>query len=391
MKLWPYIVLLTALLCSFACQSATAKEEIKVGATVSLSGKFAELGRQQYHGTKMWAHDINARGALLGRKVKLVYYDDGSDPKKSAQLYERLITRDKVDLLLGPYSSDLTIAASSVAEKHDFPMLATGAAASRIWSRGYTNIFGIDAPARNYMKLALDLAQEQGLRRVALVYANNEFTREVAQGVRAQAAEHNLEIVFDEEYVRGSSRLGDVVRRIKRTNPDIVIGGAYFTGSVAVVREAKAQGLTPKVMVFTVGPAVRRFGEVLGRDAEGVMAVAPWKRSARMPGSQDFSFRYNEQFGYKPSYHAAYGYAAGQVLEAAVRLAQSLDREKVREQLGSMKFRSLLGHYRVDENGEQTAKQIFLIQWQKGRRQLILPENLAESPAVVPFRVSSSR
>ena len=106
------------LLCLFGAQNAAAVEPIRVGMTVALTGPYAELGRMQYEGAQMWADDLNERGALLGRRVELVYYDDESDPAKSADLYEKLIMQDGVDLLLGPYSSDITMAASSVAERH---------------------------------------------------------------------------------------------------------------------------------------------------------------------------------------------------------------------------------------------------------------------------------
>ncbi len=391
MKLWAYMLVSAVLVCSFGSQSARATDEITVGTTASLTGRFAELGRQQFHGTTMWADDVNSRGSLLGRKVRLIHYADGSDAGKSARLYERLITQDKVDLLLGPYSSDLTLAASTVAEKHDFPMLATGAAAGRIWARGYRNIFGIDAPARDYMELPLRFVKEQGLRRIALVQSDATFSREVIGGVRAQAAEYGLDIVFDEEHGKRRGNVADLIRRIKRTDPDAVFAGTYFKGSVEGVRQAKAQGLSPKVFVFTVGPAARRFGRELGADAEGIMGVVPWLRSARIPGSQDFSFRFTRRFKYSPSYHAVYGYAGGQVLEAAVRLAGSLEKDKVREQLGSMIFRSLLGNYRVDATGKQIGKEIFLLQWQEDGRRLILPENLAERPVVFPLQPWSAR
>ena len=101
------------LLCAPVTQAA---DEIKIGLTVSLSGDLAELGQQQLQGMQMWQEDVNSRGALLGRPVKLIYYDDRSDPATSARLYERLIGEDQVDLLLGPYSSDITLAASTVAE-----------------------------------------------------------------------------------------------------------------------------------------------------------------------------------------------------------------------------------------------------------------------------------
>ena len=149
MRTWALLLASLAMVCVLGLQGAHALEEdpIRVGATASLTGRFAALGTQQLEGLQMWVHDINARGALLGRKVKLVHYDDKSDPDTSAQLYERLIKDDQVDLLIGPYSSDLTLAASGVAERHNFPMVAAGAPSSAIWSQGYRNVFGIDAPA----------------------------------------------------------------------------------------------------------------------------------------------------------------------------------------------------------------------------------------------------
>ncbi len=143
-------------------QTSAGAEPIKVGVTASLSGEYAAPGGEQLEGIQMWAHDLNARGALLGRPVEIVYYDDKSDASTSAALYERLISEDKVDLLLGPYSSGLTLAASGVAEKHHFPMVATGASSTDIWSRGYKNIFQVDAPTDTYTGSGHQFRQEGG-------------------------------------------------------------------------------------------------------------------------------------------------------------------------------------------------------------------------------------
>ena len=127
-RLLTYIAALAGFL-TVGTSAAEAPPPIRVGATVSLSGEYQLLGLDQLQGMQMWADDVNRRGALLGRKVEIVHYDDESDPQTSARLYERLITEDRVDLLLGPYSSDITYAASEVAERHGLPMVATGAAA----------------------------------------------------------------------------------------------------------------------------------------------------------------------------------------------------------------------------------------------------------------------
>ena len=164
------------------------------------------------------------------------------------------------------------------------------------------------------------------------------------------------------------------MQRIKAATPDVVIGRIYFEDSVALVRAARQAGLQPAMLVLTVGPAQEDSGRQLGDDANGVMGAIAWMRSGKMPLAYDLSFRYKQKYGHNAAVHAAYGYSGGQVLEAAVRLAGSLDREALREQLGSMVFRSLLGHYRIDETGRQIAKHTYVMQWQDGNRLLVLPE-----------------
>ncbi len=389
---WIWAALLLVSLGPGGQGAAAAAGPIRVGVTVSLTGRLAAPAQEQLEGMQMWAQDLNARGALLGRKVELVYYDDKSDPATSARLYEKLITQDRVDLLLGPYSSDLTLEASSVAERHNFPMLATGAASTQIWSRGYRNIFGVDAPADTYMNLFIESAKTKaGLNRIALIYADTEFTREVADGVRAKAASLGMQIVFDERYAPGKSDFDAAVQRMRAADPEVVIGATYLKGSVAFMRAAKRYRLSPKAFVFTVGPALVEFGEALGPDAEGVMGVVSWIRSVRKPQAQDFSFRYMTLYGRNASQYAAYGYGAGQVLEAAVRLAGSLDKDAVRTQLSEMIFRSLLGRYRVDETGKQVAKSIYVMQWLDGQRRLVVPKDLRERPIQYPFKPWSER
>ncbi len=277
--------------------SPAAEPPIRVGVTVSLSGSNAAQGKEQLEGIQMWAYDLNARGALLGRPVKIVYYDDKSDPNTSAALYERLISEDKVDLLLGPYSSGLTLAASEVAEKHNFPMVATGASSRDIWSRGYRNIFQVDAPTDTYTDLVINSARKAGLTKIALLYEGTDFPRGVAEGVRDQAAKQGMEIVYDEEYTPGTTDFAAIVEGIRLATPDMVIGGTYLNDAIAIVRQAKKSNLSPKAFVFTVGPALPEFGKALGPDADGVMGVVAWMASAHMPMAFDFAFRYQEKYG----------------------------------------------------------------------------------------------
>jgi len=392
MKAWRCFFLALAIASAqLLTQGALAAEPIRVGVTASLTGAYAVPGSNLLAGLKMWAHDVNARGALLGREVEIVSYDDQSDPATSARLYEKLISDDRVDLLIGPYASDVTLAASEVAEGHGFPMVSGSASATDIWSRGYRNIFQVDTPADRYMDLLIESASNAGLTTIALAYANSDFPREVARGVRARAGAAGIKIVFDKEYIEDSVDFTELVLRIKETRPDLVIGGTYLNDSIAFVREAKRQNFSPKALAFTVGPALIEFGEALGPDADGILGVVSWMRSGNVPMSYDFSFRYKEMTGHNAGAHAAYGYAAGQVLEAAVRLADSLDRNAIRTQLQEMKFGSLLGRYRVDDSGEQLAKETFVMQWQNGHRLLVLPRERRDSPIIYPLIPWSER
>ncbi|WP_426414780.1 amino acid ABC transporter substrate-binding protein [Aestuariirhabdus sp. LZHN29] len=359
--------------------AATNDGVIKVGVTASLSGVYQEQGESLLQGLQMWADDVNSRGALLGQNVEIVKYDDESNPAKSAQLYERLITRDKVDLLVGPYASNLTMNASDVAEKYQFPMVSGTAAAEAIWNRGYKNIFQVDLPAGEYMVDGLRIAKSHGVNNVGIVYQDNLFTRAVAMGAKAKAEELGMEVLVYSGYSANTKNFSTIVADLAEVGAELVLGATYFDDSVAIVKEAKRQNYSPRNFGFTSGPSLAAFGDTLGADANNILGFTPWISGARKPMAFDFDFRYRRLYERRADSNAAGGYAAGEVLEAAVRLANSLDKDKVREQLKTMSFISIMGRYKVAESGKQTGKAMYVIQWQDGRRHLVLPDHYAET------------
>jgi branched-chain amino acid transport system substrate-binding protein len=252
-----------------SCSGALQAADIVVGTSVALTGKYARTGQEQLHGFQLWVDEVNARGGLLGHMVKLKYYDDESKPETGAKLYEKLITHDKVDLLIGPYSSAVTMAASTVAEKQGIPMVSAGASASEIWGRGFKNVFGLYTPANTYMDQVMDFAKAKDLERVALIYANTEFPRDVANGVRAKAKALGMRIVFEEEYGKASTDFSAMILKMKIRKPDLVIGGSYLPDSTAFMRQAKENRLRAKIFAFAVGPGLPDFGKNLGADPRG--------------------------------------------------------------------------------------------------------------------------
>lgn len=370
---------------AFAVTVAAAPKQVVIGTSVALTGKYARTGQDQLHGFEMWAEEVNAKGGLLNHEVKLIHYDDESKPETGAKLYEKLISQDKVDLLLGPYSSAVTMAASTVAEKHGVPMISSGASASEIWSRGYKNIFGLYTPANTYMDQILEYAKSKGLKRVALIFENTSFPRDVANGVRAKSKKLGMQLVFEEEYAKASTDFSSMILKLKAKRPDVIIGGSYLPDSTAFVRQAKDNGLYAKIFAFAVGPGLPDFGKNLGKDANGVMGNTQWEPELNLPGVKEFAAKFKAKYGTEPGYHAGGGYGSGQVLEAAVKKAGSFDRKKVRAALYKLNIETTFGKFKVDKTGKQVGKPGYSVQWIDGNRELVLPKNVATKRLVYPF------
>lgn len=364
---------------------ASAGDEVLIGATAASTGKYANSGKELINGYTMWVEEVNARGGLLGRKVKLIHEDDESNPDKSAEIYERMITSDKVDLLLGPYSSGICMKASTVAEAHNFPLLATTTASNKIWARGYKNVFGSIAPAATWMDPILDFAKSQGLSTVAVIFADTAFPKTVAKGTKEKADSLGLKVVFEEAYPKKNTDFIRIIEKMKAVDPDVIIGGTYLPDSVAFLRQAKEHGLNAKILAFTVGPIHVDFWKKLGSIAEGVMAPAPWVPTLDFPGVKSFVEKYEKRHGYKPGAHAGIGYGGGHILEAAVKKAGSLDKDKLRKTLSELDTTTTLGHYKVDKTGANIAMSSYVIQWSNGKKEVVLPQSAATRNIIYPF------
>ncbi len=360
------------------------EQPLRIGASISLTGRYDRTGKELMNGYQLWAEQVNARGGVLGRKVEFLVYDDTSDPETAAKLYEKLITEDKVDLIIGPYSSPVTIPASTVTEKYGYPMIASGASATEIWTRGYKNVFETYTGAPFYLDGAIDIASRQGYRTVAIINENSAFTKDTVAGAKRKAQEMNLQVVFEEEYARDVRDLSPVLTKIRALNPDVLLGGTYGEDSTLIVRQLKDLNWVPKVLALTVGPALPDFSQNLGGDAEYIFGATQWEPSIKAPGVPEFVASYKAKYGYEPGYHAAGGFAAAQLLLQAIESAGSVDNPKIRDVLASLETQTIYGDYKVDQSGAQIAKPSFLIQILGGERKIVWPDSVAESKYTVP-------
>ena len=368
-------VLVLGLLGLVACE-AEKKNPIKIGYSLALTGKYAKTGKYQQEAFVMWAEETNKRGGLLGRPVKLIHYDDKSDPKTGVKLYEKLITQDKVDLVFGPYSSAVTNPVAGVTEKYKYPMITAGAFSSKIFAQGRKYVFGSYSPARDYMDGAFALAKEKGLKTVALIYADSLFPISTAKGVKEKAGSYGLRIVYEEKYPRKTSDVSPLLSKIKARNPDVVMAATYLPDSVLITRQMKELDVNPKILAFTVGPALPEFGRDLGDLANYVYGATQWEPDPQLPfpKQKEWVEQYTKRWGREPNYHAASGWSAAQVMESCVKKVGSINRDKIRDCLASTNMMTVHGQYSVDPvTGEQRGHEILLIQWQKGKKEIVYP------------------
>ncbi len=358
---------------------------LRIGASISLTGAYSRTGKELLNGYQLWAEQANVRGGVMGRRVEFVTYDDTSDPETGARLFEKLISEDKVDLIIGPYSSPVTLAASTVTEKYGYPMIVSGASATDIWTRGYKNVFGIYTMAPAYMDGAIDIAKRNGYTTVAIMNENSAFAKDTVDGAAKKAQEAGLQVVFREEYGKDVRDLTPILTRIRALNPDVLIGGTYGEDATLIVRQLKDLNWTPKLISLSVGPALPDFAENLGTDADYVMGSTQWEPTIKAQGAPEFVAAYRAKYGYEPGYHAGGGFGAAELLAKAIERAGAIDNQRIRDALATMDTTTAFGAYKVDANGAQIAKPSYLIQLQGGQRKLVWPEAAAEASATVPM------
>ncbi len=388
--------LATAFLAAYARESAAqdatpaapppSGAPIKIGAAVSTTGSNGRTGLYQQEAYQLWEEQKNAAGGLLGRPVEMVIYDDQSDPATGARLYERLLTEDRVDLILGPYSSSVTQAVAQVTERAGQPMLAAGASAADIWARGYRYTFGVYSVAQDYFKdIVLAIAPAQGYKTAAIIYEDTLFPTSTAEGAAAHCEEAGIEVVVNEKYPAEATDVSSVLTRVRDANPDMVIGGSYLPDAVLIIRQSKELAVNPKLFAFSVGAAQPDFVESLGADAEYVLGPSMWEPEIESPGNAEFVAAYRAKFNRDPDYHSAAGYSACQVLERAVTTVGEIDLDAIRDELLALEMETVLpGRYRVDETGKMVGHIPLTVQWQGGAKLIVAPEDLKSGELKLP-------
>ncbi len=382
--------------------------KIRIGEPATLSGKHAKAGEQSTNGVQAivdWVNDSYGGVKIGGKKVPLEYvkYDCESKKESVTSLLERLITVDKVHFTLAPYTSGLTLAGAPVAEKYGMIYLDHGGASNKIFKQGFKYIVQTIGPASNYHRGTLNLIKktDPAAKRVALVYEDDEFARDVMAGAEAYAKKLGLEIVFQRTYPKGVTDLTPLLSAMAAAKPDFVIGGGHFQDGQLFARQLADLDINAKALSLIASATLPAFYEALTTNAEGIMGPSHWEYGVKFseesakkaglswigPTQYEFVDLFKKAVGKDilPDYHAAEAGAAVLALVKAVEKADSLDSDKVRKAFGETTFMSFYGTWEIDETGLQIGHDMVDIQWQFGKRVIVWPESAKTGDFVYPM------
>jgi branched-chain amino acid transport system substrate-binding protein len=398
------IVFLVLFLFSIPPSSAlSAERPIRIGFPVPLTGAFGKDGSLVRDAYLFWKETVNAGGGMEVRgkryPVELIFYDDRSDPPTSAKLTEKLITEDKVDLLLGGFGSSQVIAASAVSEKFRFPMISGAASTLKLFDRGFKYYFSLLGKAPEEVRGCVEILPTLRPRpeTAAIIGANIPFTADAADGFKIYATKLGLTIVHFELFPMALSDYNPLLNKVKEKKPDVLLVGSHSLVAIRTIKSLKEIDFSPKAVFFSYGPTVPDFIQSLGSDAEYVFAASEWTpnlpyRDKIFGTARDFFNRYSKRFGRSPDYVEAASVAGALIQQQAVQELglipplKDRDRERIMRYLYANRFDNFYGPIRFAPDGANEIHPPVVVQVQGGRLVHVFPPETAEGKPVYPMK-----
>lgn len=361
---------------------ATLPEKITVGISIALSGKFRLQGDQALRGVQLWVAYVNQMGGIYLKEraqslqVELIAYNDQSKMDRAKDNVVRLLKEDRVDILLGPYSSVLTMAVAPIAESEKKILWNHGGASDTICQQGWRYVVSVLSPASTYLRSfpSYLTMREPSLRRLlCLTASSGTFAAHVAQGLKEAAESCGLTVVRV-PFMSPMEDAREIIKMALSQNPDLLVGIGSFEDDVKIVRHSI--GMKPMV---TVAAGVDAFGQKLGMKADGVIGPSQWETGIHFspvqgPNSEWFENHFKTEFGMPPDYTAAQGFATGVVIQEAIRRAGGLEDGRLRKTVANLDIHTFYGAFRIDpKSGQQIGHQTLLVRWQRGEKVVIWP------------------
>jgi len=365
---------------------AAAEQPLRIGSSLSITGKqYSAQGGYCREGYLLCQKHVNTQGGVLGRQIELVIYDDGSDDKTAARNYEKLITEDKVDAVLGPYGSAITEAVADVTEKHRMLMIAPTAGTSSIWEKGRRYLIMMLSPVESLPEGLLDLAARNGLRRVAIIKLDGLVANAAANGASELAKKKGMEVVFAETYPSATTDFSDILKRVKAATPDVLMAASVrLDDLLKITRQMREVDLNVKMFSSVPYGLLPDYYKQLGKEAEFVYSGSFWDTGLPHPGNREFVVSYEKEYNRTPSVQSAASYAGCRLLVETLQQTGSVDSNKLREALLALTTKTVLGDFAVDARGFQIAQKAITIQWQDGKQVTVWPDEVVSAKPRFP-------
>jgi branched-chain amino acid transport system substrate-binding protein len=371
--------------------------EIVIGSAISLTGKYATNGVHAQNGYEYAITKIRENGGVkIGDKCynfKVIYYDDESKGDRGATLAERLISQDKVQFMLGPYSSGMTKAIAPVTEKYKIPMVEAEGASRSLFNKGYKYLFAVLSTSEQYLASAISLAAEKAKEsgrsvssvKVAIAVENDPFSLDIRAGVSEDAARLGMKVVIDEKLPRDLSDMSAILTKVKLLKPDVLIVSGHSKGAATAVRQIGEQNIKVPMIAITHCEAADVTGK-FGDAANDFLCSTQWSETLsykdKLFGSaaeyeKDFKVAYPQYENKKVPYQTAQASAAVYVYKDAFERAGSMDKEKVRDALSATDMMTFYGGIKFSAAGNNIAKPMVLRQIQNGKYNVVAPSDFA--------------
>jgi branched-chain amino acid transport system substrate-binding protein len=386
-----------AMLFSQASLAASDCGEIIIGSAISLTGKYAANGVHAKNGYEFAISKIKEKGGVkVGGKCynfKVIYYDDESKGDRGATLAERLISQDKVQYMLGPYSSGMTKAIAPVTEKYKIPMVEAEGASRSLFNKGYKYIFAVLSTSEQYLASAVALAAEKAVENgrlassvtVAIAVENDPFSLDIRAGVSNDAARYGMKVIIDEKLPRDLSDMSAILTKVKLLKPDLLIISGHTKGALTAVRQIGEKNIKVPMIAITHCEAADVVGN-FGDTANDILCATQWSETLAYEDElfgtaaeyeMGFKSAYPEYKTKKVPYQTAQATAAVYVFKDAFERANSLDKEKVRDALSATNLKTFYGDIRFSAAGNNIAKPMVLRQIQNGVYNVVAPSKFA--------------
>lgn len=371
---------------------------IKIGVSISTSGDFSDDGAALQKGYELWAAQVNANGGLLGRQVQLDIVGDNSTPDQVTTNYTKLITVDKVDLVVGPYSSLLTKPASVVTSRYGYALIEGAGGAPSVFNRGIKGLYDVSAPIENLLvafgQMLQALPADQKPHSVAYVTSDDPFTEPQVDKVKGILEAAGFTTAYSQVYPAETTDYTPMATAMINAKADVVIAGTQTADAEAYVKAFAQQHYNPKAIIFTSGPDTgATFAQAVGQaNTEGIMFPNSWWPELNNQRNNAFVQAYVKQYGGKPddiAADSAEAYSVGEVLQQAVEQCKCTDNAKLIQTLNTGKFDSVQGAVQFNSVGENANLPAYLFQWQHGSVICVYPASVATGSLEFPKPVWS--